>query len=413
MSGTKHYIPQRLQLQEERAETLEFWRLQYTRRKFRKDVVEGILDAKEIAVAYADLEKTAKAFVPELERRYRYTDWFLVIFDHKCTQYFPKYNWTWQQSQILYLSDVAIFSYHNANFLDPKYICEDKRCLPVLDIADAITNHCRNSLKILHQIIFHYGFFLIDLDRIYPPQAILARLNNGDALPPPRDCFLKKGSDEWHECRFNYKTRSGDSFFEAEKSGFLYLYYNVLNSSFDPERETANIPGHIKRYKQHKTVGEEDSANIQVCIRMRSNALEYEEIKTWCYYGILRYQRWMQQQPLEDIGQALNVIINGRKGDSVSDEARAFGLLLWDAVHLEGKKISQLEKELAFNRTQQVDDDKIQEKFTAHPRSASLRPQFYQDLRFTEYCVDNMEALTVEDWRKKRQWMPNIKKGRK
>lgn len=293
MTFGKDAVPKRDQIASKKAEGLDLWRFHYTRRRFWKDNFDGVIDTEKILAAREKLMQSAQHFItasnfellldPNLPA-------LLDDYDKRCRAAFSG-EWHRRYALRWYLSDAAIIYHHNTLSSNPKYVCYDLRYSAVKYTVEKIAASCQDSIELLRDVAYKYGFFDTDLmKRQNEPSTIeiLKLIVNGAILPRPHDDFPKKTDDENDECRFNYAGINGQ-FFEEEKPHFLYLYFDALNVSFDVENEAQKILGYIKGYKQKPSFGNKETANIQICIRMKSRKLTNKEVQRWCYYGLVKF----------------------------------------------------------------------------------------------------------------------------
>lgn len=412
MVNRKSAVPKRDQIASKKAEILDLWRFQYTRRRFWKDHFYRATDREQILAARKQLTQFAQSLIHPsnfellLDPNLSY---LLDDYDERCRAAF---SGAWQNRYALsaYLSDAAIIYYHNTLSSDPKYVCYDFRYSAVKYTVEKIVKSCQSEINLLRNVAYRYGFFDTDLTkRQCEPNAIeiLKSIVNDESMPQPHDNFPKETDDEDDDCRFNYAGLN-EKFFEEERPHFLYLYFDALDYSFDTEDESQKILGYIKRYKQQPSWGNKDIANIQICIRMKSRKITDKEVQQWCYYGLVKFRRFSGFPTTSKNDEQIKSVVDGHRHDLVSPQSRAIGLALWDGIHLEGKTLREMELELSDALNEPVHDAETREKYTAHIRGTSVYSQFEKDLRLAEYCIENMEALTMEDKKQKRKWKPNI-----
>lgn len=338
---------------------LEFWRCEYTKRKYildfkdRQSIQECIFVKSLFGV---DLVDKAIRFVSY------HADVALGIVNDVSVPRDDMYK---------YLEQVII-AYHNFAYQNnPKYRIIDFFGVgfDIQELYDCLGFREYESISVLHADAQNYGFYPMDLIKIRPVDELVSfiedYLDRNAEFPFLQNSFpmVKKQNID-----FNYKDKDGARYFAEESlEDAVYVYIDCLDGKETIERIYKRIIGLINKAKKNRkmlTAGDRENSDIQICIYDKSLIQDKDKLKEILINNVLAYRNWHSPEFMfteSTIQMAKYLIVP--EYEQVPFNIRAAGLYLWDKVHFFGEKLSsaivQARNETILKLNRDMDDKSL------------------------------------------------------
>lgn len=316
---------------------LEFWRCEYSKRKYILDIQARSTPACEDFSFPYGIEKLDRA---------SHHVWY-----HVQTALGMSPHTFFQKQQAYNGLERLLISYHNYIYkYNPKFIIfesdSDKyhfeNNLPLFDEQQL------ESIKILHSDSEKYGFIpsdmvvWYDLDQI--EKYISKYITKNGRYPHFQNPFLMKSKNNPD---YYYRDKDGKQFFVNDNNkNYLYVYIKCLDENEIlikiVSRTIALINSAIKN-KTSNSSGNKESADIQLCIYDKSVLKDKVNLKANIRHNLAAYRNYHSP---EKFLHTADTILSGKhvmvpSHEQVPFHMRAMGLWIWDQVVFHDSKISE------------------------------------------------------------------------
>lgn len=349
------------------AQMLSFWRFEYTKRKFLLDYPKLSDQALTLAKAYREAQFYTALMYPTL-----------VITE-----------------QILMLQR-ALIAYHNHIIENPKERFPDGFDGEYWEMSTPLLGVCCESLALLQEVVFQYGFFIEDLWKFTSGESIVSMFATNQNPILPRECPMKDSDKDWC-CKFNYSNEAGKQFFDIEKEGWIYLYSNPFANEEEARKQIQHIPGILKKSKNKKIFsdGNQNTAIFQICISKKTPLKPSKDLMAYCNLAIDKLLISASSFVLlcdegsENFYAQLWWAIHGLDFEQFPTISRSYGLWLWDLIEKGGLGLEAAMDYILKN--------------TKHPYPADLYdiPTAHRLLEHTRASVNHMSVLHLTGKQKK------------
>lgn len=338
---------------------LGFWKCEYTKRKYILDIQDRLYpEIYNLFDCYDNylLDHAARFLRYHVDMIFRIGSDTSVCMD----------------SIYAYLEQLIIV-FHNFKYGDnPKYRIENITGprFDVLESFHSFDDRQIDSIRILHADARKYGFFPMDMTKIYPINEVEIAIKqykeeNGKLPKIPSPFLIDK-----NQCiDFYYKNREGKQFFVNEDiKDAVCVYVDCLDEKESVDSIYRRALGLINKAKKNKhahTAGDIDGSDIQICIYDKKIIQNKEKLKEILVNNFLEYRnyqdpnRFMLTEGTIRVGKHLMV----PKYEGVPFDKRAAGLWIWDQVHLYKIELSdairQARKIESFKLFDSIEDSSV------------------------------------------------------
>jgi len=315
---------------------LEFWRCEYTKRKYILD-----FNDRESIQGYDFIKSSCGVDLVDKATRFvmHHADVALGIVNDASAP---------RNDMYVYLEQVII-AYHNFVYRDnPKYRIDDLEGVgfDLWELYDCLGDREYESVGVLHADARKYGFYPMDLIAIRPIDEVVGliddHVNLYNEFPFLQNSFP---IEEKQDIEFYYKDKDGKRYFVEEKSAdVVYVYIDCLNGKETIEKIFRRIVGLINEAKkncQMHTAGDCENSDIQICIYDKSIIQDKSKLKEILINNVLAYRNWHSPEFMfteSTIQMGKHLIVP--EYEQVPFNIRAAGLYVWDKVHFFGQKLS-------------------------------------------------------------------------
>lgn len=361
----------------------EFWRCEYTKRKYILDVqIRTDIKKYDFLKPYGvDLIDHATRFV-----MYHADVSLGIVYDDSAPR----------NEMYEYLEEVII-AYHNFKYgSNPKYRIENntRSGFDFSELDACLGDREIRSINILHADARKYGFFPMDLIAIHPiekaERLIADYVGQHGQYPCFQNSFLM---EEKQNPDFFYKDKDGKQYFVDEESAdSVYVYIDCLDEKETIEKIYKRINGLINMALKNKTThvaGDRVNSDIQICFYDKSIIQNKEDLKEKLIHNLLAYRNWHSPEKfmLTDNTIMVSKYLMVPEYEQVQFNIRAAGLWIWDQVHFYKSKVS-----VAIENARKVESLKI---YDSIEYSSVLR--LYN---LAKMSVEKMEVLKFSDLHK-------------
>lgn len=314
---------------------LEFWRCEYTKRKYIFD-----FNDRQSAQEYNIIKSSCGVDLVDKATRFvmYHADVALGIVNDDSAPRNDMYE---------YLEQVII-AYHNFVYRNnPKSRIDDLEGVgfDLWELYDCLGDKEYESISVLHADARKYGFYPMDLIAIRPIDEVMRLINDYINLHGEFPFFHSSfPMDDKQDIDLYYKDRNGERCFVEENSAdAVYLYIDCLNENETIEKIYKRIIGLINKAmknKQMHTAGDRENSDIQICLYDTSIIQDKNKIKKILINNLLAYRNWhspefMLKESTIQMGKYLMV----PEYESVPFHKRAAGLWIWDQVNFYKLKV--------------------------------------------------------------------------
>jgi hypothetical protein len=362
---------------------MEFWRCEYTKRKYILDIQKKIFPSK--------YEKFYGSGSELIDRALSY-----VIY-HSDNIFGINKNSRVNIEKLYDFLKKIIISYHNYFYkMNPKYYYDDSFVFPINfdDFYESLSISQKDSLKALHNDSITYGFYPEDMTTMRHLDKLEGYINryfkeNG-VYPKLQDSFLiVKEQDP----DFFYKDLHGKRFFVDEEAGeTIYVYVQFLNEKRSLSKIVTTTIGLINSALKRKPIhaaGDRNKADIQICI-YNKKIIKNDDFKDILMNNFASCRNYYYPEKFayttDTINMATDLIVP--EYEQVPFSNRAAGLWIWDQVCLYNNKLSNASRQAreieAFKLYDSIDDSSV-----------------WRMYKLAKMSIKNMEVLKFSDLKEK------------
>lgn len=329
---------------------LEFWRCEYTKRKYILD-----FNDRESIQGYDFIKSSCGVDLVDKATRFvmHHADVALGIVNDASAP---------RNDMYIYLEQVII-AYHNFVYRDnPKYRIDDLEGVgfDLWELYDCLGDREYESVGVLHADARKYGFYPMDLIAIRPIDEVVRLIDDHvdlyNEFPFLQNSFPIEGKQD---IEFYYKDKDGKRYFVEEKSAdVVYVYIDCLNGKETIEKIFRRIVGLINEAKKNcqlHTAGDCENSDIQICIYDKSIIQDKSKLKEILINNVLAYRNWHSPEfMLTDDTIKVSKYLMVPSHESVPFDKRAAGLWIWDQVHFYKSDVS-----VAIENARKIESFKI------------------------------------------------------
>lgn len=303
------------------ATSAAFFKFAYTHRKFKIDCDSGQVVLEGVYTAVKKLEDDVKGI---LSISGLLDGVFLTMPD---------------RGELARYIAAMVQKYHNEYVAGPEYKFEDGRLQDIESEIEKTVRYLKNEVSLLHGIAHTYGYFVHALlEEVIPAEHMLSIYQSQRQKPylePPETFFIKsyQNKDVFH---IHFKNRNGENNFEDKRSGFLYVYVDILKRKPTFRQIVDDVTTRVM-YCNFEDYGERDSANLQMCIdlsKIDGASTKWMAIfKRRLLRQIEKYYNYLYPNQLS-LTQQNEIVseVDGIPNEQMGDINRITGLWLWDEV---------------------------------------------------------------------------------
>ena len=330
---------------------MEFLYWQYAKRKFYFDCTHNVIDITEWRKNYFEL---FRAVVKRYCKDYIDVNGVILnmevalsesgVYKFHCTA--PDFIFSRLNEIITVyhnsINDNPEFSFDFIRMFECSMLDEERNSESYIEFVNAIINKYSDELLYIRDVCIRYSYYPRDLMAMR--NAIIDyKLLCCDKLNVPESFIcLEKYSDI---VRVHFVSSSGQCYFENHKEGFVYVYCDIY-SGIDVSSVVADVKIRLSR-KGKKNFSDEirysDAPNMQLCICM-NNKSELKEIVDEVRYALLIAMnyfipyKYSYSREIQDVQWR----VLHAKYKKISYLRRFVGLFIWDIVHFNGFKLSDI-----------------------------------------------------------------------
>lgn len=314
----------------------EFWRCEYTKRKY-------ILDVQcKINTKIHSLNINSGSDLCDNAIDY-------VVYHSKNVLGVNHDNSMLESEHCDYLEKVIV-AYHNfLNNYDPKYCIVEDFKLPFkfYKYLEFLDNDQIKSLAVLHRDSVDYGFYPFDMTTIRNLDKVENYVNkyfiDNGVYPFFQNSFIMK---DHKDPDFFYKDIYDRKFFISENSDTtIYVYMRCLEEEDTLAKLAVRALTLINTALKNKpihTAGNRDDADIQICVYDRKLLVDKNNLKSILMNNFAAYRNFYFPEKFSATTDTIKVAktIMVPEYEQVPFNIRAVGLWIWDQVNLYNSKVS-------------------------------------------------------------------------
>ena len=330
---------------------MEFLYWQYAKRKFYFDCTHNVIDITEWRKNYFEL---FRAVVKRYCKDYIDVNGVILnmevalsesgVYKFHCTA--PDFIFSRLNEIITVyhnsINDNPEFSFDFIRMFECSILDEERNSESYIEFVSAIINKYSDELLYIRDVCIRYGYYPRDLMAMRNAIKDYKLLCCDKLNAPESFICLEKYSDI---VRVHFVSSSGQCYFENHKEGFVYVYCDIY-SGIDVSSVVADVKIRLSR-KGKKNFSDEirysDAPNMQLCICM-NNKSELKEIVDEVRYALLIAMNYFipykhsYSREIQDVQWR----VLHAKYKKISYLRRFVGLFIWDIVHFNGFKLSDI-----------------------------------------------------------------------
>ncbi|WP_027362075.1 hypothetical protein [Halodesulfovibrio aestuarii] len=259
------------------------------------------------------------------------------------------------------------------------------------------SSHYLAAVEELHRLSSRYGYYpWVMINPKSMTTVYLDYRDKGAVYDPVQDMFLKQDSRKELSIYTNLASRDGKQYFEEEREATYYCYFNSIAKDFRMKKEVDNAFWGYSAFKKQPTkkspvYGDITQADIQLVVEKEySKSIKSDFCKT-VRDSIVAYQSWFDDSYAYSKDSVLSLdsaLVVGR--DQTLFETRCFGLWMWDKVVFQNASKAEAMREV-FNIPDPLNSPNPLFDFRFNCDERQLRRDFFM----TQQCVENEKIVVM------------------